>query len=162
MRTEYERQLNDCSTEISNIKSWINANTLDSNIRYLVAYSVVKASGTIEIVFKQMMYDALSDGAKEEAQTFLEKSIIDSSCNPNTGNISKMLEKSDSSRKALFDNIVKGKQEKSDLNSLVNLRNDIAHGRTISTSINTIERYFQSGRWILQELENLLFSVTTT
>ena len=52
---------------------WIAENKFHSNTRYLTAYAVVKASGTIEYVLKQMIFDRLSKGTSEETNNFLSK-----------------------------------------------------------------------------------------
>lgn len=156
MNTENIRIIEDCRDEIVKIQRWINANPLDSNVKFLVAYAVVKTSGTIEIVFKRLITSFLADGSKSETQRYLEKNIIDSSANPSTGKIESFIDQFDSERKIAFTNRFKDAQEKSDLNSLVQLRNDIAHGRNISTSIQMVNRYFESGIIILNALENLL------
>lgn len=156
MIAENIRRLDDCKVELDNIRMWINSNPLHSNVRYLVSYAVVKASGTIEIVLKSMVYDYLAEGAKVPTQAYLTKMVVDSSCNPNTGNISKMLEQIDVAKKTSFENSIKGSTQKGDLNSLVNLRNDIAHGRVISVTIGTVIKYFESGRSILEKLEQIL------
>ena len=122
-------------------------------MKYLVAYTVVKASGTIEIVFKSILHVFLAEGSKAETQLFLEKNIVDLSCNPSTGNIERLLEQIDNERKQSFSSRTKGIQEKTDLNSLVSLRNDLAHGRSINVSINVVQRYFESGVKILSMLE---------
>lgn len=156
MTDENERKIDDCCNELTNIKSWIDKNPLDSNVRYLAAYAVVKASGTIEVVFKSMIYDVLADKVKLETQNYLTKMVIESSCNPSTGNMSNLLDQLDTQRKIKFNNMIKGKTEKSDLNSLVSLRNDVAHGRTMNSSINTVKKYFESGVFILEKLEESL------
>lgn len=161
MTEECLRKLNDCRDELTNIRRWINRNQLDSNVRYLVSYSVIRSSGAIEQVYKQMIYDFLSNQAKNETQYYLEKQIIDSSSNPSVGLMLKMLEQFDIQRKELFDSVTKNTQEKGDLGSLVNLRNDIAHGRTNNPSINTVLRYFESGVVILNKLEAVLGGATT-
>lgn len=152
------RALDDCSMEIDNINKWIDKNQLDSNVRYLVSYAVVKSSGTLELVFKKMIYDFLSDSAKREARDFLVSTVIDSSCNPSTGNMNKIIEKFDGSRADKFTQLVKGTDDKAELNSLVQLRNDVAHGRTISQSINTIKKYYESGRHVLETLDSVLYT----
>lgn len=156
MIAENTRRLDDCKLELDNIRVWINSNPLHSNVRYLVSYAVVKASGTIEIVLKSMVYDYLAEGAKIPTQAYLTKMIVDSSCNPNTHNISRMLEQIDATKKTSFESEIKGSAQKGDLNSLVNLRNDIAHGRVISVTIGTVISYFESGRYILEKLEQVL------
>lgn len=59
--------------------------------------------------------------------------------------------------KTSFDQQVKQSREKDKLNSLVQLRNDFAHGDSISVSIDTVINYFDSGVKIL----NILDSVCT-
>ena len=158
MNQDDKRALDECGLEIEQIYKWINSNQLDSNVRYLVAYAVVKTSGTIEIVFKRMIYDFLSESAKREAQDFLVSTVIDSSCNPNTGNMNNIIQKFDGHRADRFSQLVKGTDDKVELNSLVQLRNDVAHGRTISSSINTIKKYYESGRRVLETLDSVLYT----
>jgi hypothetical protein len=156
MNVEDVRSISDCRDELQKIETWINKNPMDSNIKFLVAYAVIKSSGTVEIVFKRMIYSFLVKGSTIEAQKYLEKDIIDSSANPKTGVIEKYIEQFDNTRKDTFKNDLSGSQEKSDLNSLVKLRNDIAHGRDITTSIATVKRYFESGVFVLNKLDQLL------
>lgn len=162
MKQEYQRKIDDCAVELAGIKAWIDHHQLDTNVRYLVAYSVVKASGTIELVFKQMLYDFLAANAISETQHYLSMMIIDSSCNPTTGNISKLVGQADGQRSAAFDAAVKNTTDKSNLNSLVSLRNDLAHGRTNNPSINTVKTYFESGVVILQTLDGILYPSNST
>ena len=156
MTEEHKRSLQDCTDELNKIKMWIDKNPMHTNVKFLVAYAVIKSSGTIEIVFKSILHSFLSEDYKKETQTFLEKNIIDLSCNPNTGNISNLLGQIDAERKAEFDKKIKGTQQKVDLNSLVGLRNDIAHGRDINQTINTVRRYFESGVKIINIMDSLL------
>lgn len=162
MNDEHIRTLSDCDDELHKIKKWIDKNPLDTNVRFLVAYAVVKASGTVELVFKSNLHIFLAEDCKGETRTFLEKNIIDLSCNPSTGNMEHLLEQIDTARKELFSLRIKNTQEKMDLNSLVELRNDIAHGRSISVSINTVQRYFESGKAILNKLDAVLYGTPIT
>jgi len=94
MNKRYVEKLDDAKSELKEIRKWINSdkNKFDSKTRYLISYSVIKASGTIEVVFKHLIFDFLSIGALEETKTYLEKMIVESSCNPNTGNMSNLLQ----------------------------------------------------------------------
>lgn len=150
------RILDDCKNELERIKNWIQENTTHTNVKYLVSYAIVKSSGSIEIVFKSMIHDFLSTNCISETNKFLEKHIIDSSANPTTGVMESFLEKFDGSRKERFNTLIKGTQQKGELRSLVNLRNAIAHGSDVNTSINEVEKYFNSGRFILDKLEEVL------
>ena len=156
MNGKFLQMIADTRGELDSIHKWINdGNQFDSKTRYLISYAVVKASGTVEVIFKNMIYNFLIVGANEKAKGYLEKAIIDSSCNPNTGNMSNILQNISSELKALFDQQVKESGEKDKLNSLVQLRNDFAHGASISVSIDTVIKYFDSAVNILEILDNV-------
>lgn len=155
MNGENEQILIDCKQELQYIKTWIDHNPFDTNCRFLTAYAVVKACGSLELVLKRAICDYLIVGANEEASSYLTKCIIDASFNPSTGQVEHLLDKINVSWKTAFVTGTQGSEDKASLNSLVQLRNDIAHGRSISASINTINTYFDAGQAILQ----LLFSI---
>lgn len=156
MNGNYDRLLQDCAIELNNIQQWISNHNLDSNIRFLTSYSVIKACGTIEIVFKQMIYDYLALGANDEAKAFLNKSIIEASFNPSPGQIYKLLEKINTTWKQSFENSISGTNQKGQLKSLVELRNSFAHGSVITASMNDIKNYYSAGMWILEKLDETI------
>lgn len=158
MRADYENLLDATSHELKEIRKWINAdkNKFDSKTRYLISYSVIKASGTIEVVFKKIIYDYLSAGAGEKTAAYIEKMILDSSCNPNTGNMSNMLQNVSADWKKLFDDQEKLSGKKDKINSLVQLRNDFAHGDNINVSIDTVITYYDAAIDILKILNNVV------
>ena len=152
MNGDYRQTLRDCEVELNSIQQWIDSNRLDSNVRFLTSYSVIKACGTVEYVFKQIVYDYLSSGANEEAKTYLNKSIIEASFNPSTGQMYRILEKINSDWRVGFENLIKGSSQMGQLNSLVKLRNSFAHGSAITASINDVKNYYNAGIWILEKL----------
>ena len=156
MNGECERLLLDCENELNQIKEWIDDNVFNSNVRFLTLYSVIKSCSTIEVIAKRLIYNYLSQNGNTAANKYLEKAIIDSSTNPKTGNIEKILQQIDNDLKETFHSQL-NEPDKINLNSLVRLRNDFAHGKSINESINTIIRYFQSGKCILNQLNNILF-----
>lgn len=158
MNGDYERELNDCKIELEKIEHWINLNKLDSNVKYLVAYSVIKATASIEVILKKMVFEYLAQGVIDDTKKYLSNMIIESSCNPGPGNIGRILEQINGQLKRDFDENLKGTQQKGDLTSLVNLRNDFAHGRDVTASINTVVRYFNSGKWVLGVLDSILYT----
>lgn len=156
MNGEFEQMIEDTKEELKSIRKWINSgNQFDSKTRFLVSYAVIKTSGTVEVIFKNMIYNFLANGANDKTKSYLEKAIIDSSCNPNTGNMSNMLQNISSDWKIQFDEQVKQSGEKDKLNSLVQLRNDFAHGANISVSIEAVIRYFNSAVAVLNILDNV-------
>ena len=158
MKDEYIALIDDTKRELDEIRKWINngKNKFDSKMKYLISYSVIKSSGSIEVIFKGMVYDYLSCGANMEAKQYMMKMVLDSSCNPNTGNISNMLQNLSGEWKEKFDVDVKSSGCKDKLNSLVQLRNDFAHGANINVSIDTVITYFNSAVEILKILENTM------
>ena len=156
MNGDNKSVLYDCKSDLQSIKNWVNKNKMDSNVKYLTSYAVIKACGTIEIVAKKILYERLSEGANIEAQAYLTRMILDSSFNPKTGKICSILDMIDSNWKKEFDNSTKGEAEKDQLNSLVNLRNDLAHGKNISVSIQTVIAYYEGSIKILDKLEKII------
>ena len=135
----------------------IEKDKFDSNIKFLVSYSIIKTCGSIEIIFKNMIHEYLSKGCIEHTAKYLERSIIDSSMNPNTNKIKDLICQFDGHLGEEFENKVKEGNLKSDLNSLVRLRNTVAHGRDVTVGISTVEQYYKSGIRVLIILEELLF-----
>lgn len=117
MKSDYVDLIKNTDRELQEIRKWINAdkNRFDTKTKYLIAYSVIKASGSIEVVFKQIIYDYLTREAGEKTATYIEKMILDSSCNPNTGNMSNLLQNISSEWKEQFDALVKESGKKSKL-----------------------------------------------
>lgn len=152
MNGDYSLILKDCRIELENIQRWITANPMDSNVRYLTSYAVIKASGTIENVLKRIIFDTLSDGSKDETKNYLTKSIMDASYNPSPGQIYKLLEKINTDWKQQFESFIRGSNQKGELKSLVELRNSFAHGSSITASIRDVVNYFNAGIWILERL----------
>lgn len=160
MNGSYEQALRDCQIELDSIQQWIANNKLHSNVRYLTSYAVIKACGTIEYVFKQVVYDHLSEGANNEAKNFLNKNIVEASFNPGPGQMYKILEKINGVWKVNFENEIGGTNQKGQLKSLVDLRNSFAHGATITASINDVIAYYKSGVWILEKLDTVMRNST--
>lgn len=129
---------------------------MDSNVRYLVAYGVIKASGTIETVMKQMVFDHLSQSCNSEAIQYFTKYVLASSANPSFDKICKILGEINNAWKKLFKSYTSSTRQQIELDSLVELRNTFAHGGTITASIEDIIHYFISGIWILDRLSTIV------
>lgn len=156
MDGRYIPDLRDCSIELRAIQKWIGRNRFDSNVKYLIAYSVIKASGTIERVLKSMLFDYISRGANPEAINYFTKHITDASFNPSPGKIEKILESFNTTWASSFKLATSGKQQKTNLKSLIELRNSFAHGSSITSSIEDVLRYYIAGIWILNEVSKII------
>ena len=139
--------------EIKGIRKYINENKFDKNSRYLIAYSVIRTCGVIEIVFKRLIHNYLSNGVSQDTEQYLAKKIIDSSINPKTGLIEKTLEEINPSLCAKFKSKTTN-SEKSSINSLVSNRNDFAHGRNTSLSIEALHTYYESSKSVIEHLRS--------
>ena len=146
MDSRYVDMLDDCYREISMIETHIDGDKFNSLNPFLISYAVVKACGVIEVVYKNLIVDVISVGTTTEGKNYFEKNIRDSSSNPSTGNIQRLLQDLNTSWAQQFENQVKGKEEKGSLSSLVGLRNDFAHGRSVTASIGNVRKYFVYGR----------------
>ena len=158
MNESYKRQLDDCNDELSELKERIDKDQLDSMVKFLQRYAIIKACGTIEAVFKSILADKVEQGVSTEVQKYLDKNIRDSSSNPSTKQIERILEQFSNEWKIAFQDAVKQNhsQDKENLNSLVQLRNDFAHGSSPNASINTIIKQFESGRIIIELLDSII------
>ena len=158
MNDELRKSLDDVMEEIESIEKWISKNSMDRNTKYLIKYAVIRSCSVIETVFKKLIFNVMSDECNELVKNYLQKKIVGSSTNPKTGNIEKVLQEINSSWKKEFqDYLAENTEKKGDLNSLVTLRNDFAHGTdSSSATIGNIKKYFKSGIDILDKLENIL------
>lgn len=157
MNGKYKSKIDDCSNELKKIKKWIDQNKLDSNVKYLVNYAVIKCCGTIENIYKDMIFDYLANGANIETINYLTRNIINSSSNPSTKKIKNMLQSINKNWASDFDKRIKGKNEMRQLNSLVDLRNTFSHGGSITSSIDEVILFFLAGEWILQQLYECIY-----
>lgn len=158
MNGNYEQKLDACSNELNHIQAWINRNPIDSNVKYLTSYAVIKASGTIEQVLKEMLFDTISVGGSDEAKTYFNRNIIEASFNPSTKKIANLLPQMSREWYRDFLNRTNGSTQKEQLDSLVDLRNSFSHGNEITTSIGDVINYFDSGKWVLEQLGEVLSS----
>lgn len=160
MKLEFEATLNDCRVELDTIKTAISADRFATANRFLISYAVIKASGTIESVCKNMIFEKISGGASEEAKEFLRKGIVEASFNPSVGKIKMLLDKTNIAWATEFDNRTKASSDKSNLTSLVTLRNSFAHGDAITATIENVITYFDSSRRIIETVDDILTNIT--
>lgn len=152
----YQQIISDTEEQLEVIKKWISKNSFHVNVKFLVSYAIIKSSGTIETIYKQIVFNHLVKNANDEAIKFLDRNILESSSNPSTGQIEKMLESVNGKWAEEFKQRVKDGNIKSDLNSLVQLRNDFAHGKDVIASIETVMTYFRSAKQIMKILDEIV------
>lgn len=156
MNGENTELLHDCDIELQKISKWIDSHKLDSNIKYLVPYAVMKSCGTIEHVLKSTLYEYLIDGAPCETQNFLQKKILEASFNPSSEKIYQLLKNMNRSWNDDFKKRTRDSDDKDKLDSLVSLRNDFAHGSSISATITNVIDYYESAKIIISHIDNII------
>lgn len=163
MHSDFITDIEEVRNELLDIKKEINSgkHKLSKISKHLTYYSVVRASGRIEVLFKKILCDRLKldcGTSHNRIKDFILKEIMDSSSNTKTGIIESYLYKFDPGWKNSFSEKLNGHEHniKSDLNSLVQLRNDVAHGNNCTATIDTILSYYESGVLVLDILDNVL------
>lgn len=148
--------ISDCQNELIDIQNYIASDPFNSMVKYLVSYAVIKSCGTIEIIFKDIIYQHLIQNANSEAISFFTKNIKESSSNPKTDRICDTLKQLNGAWNTSFKTQINSSSDKNMLNSLVDSRNQLAHGNSISASINDVINQFNAGCNILNILDSIV------
>ncbi|WP_428034831.1 HEPN domain-containing protein [Amphritea sp.] len=159
--TDVDQQLTICQTELASIQGIITGLGLTSNIvPYLTKYSVIRACGTIENAFKTVIADYIEHRSKKQVKRFISKRIREGSANPSFDMICRFLGEFDENWKSEFKtklNMEPNKQSLTDsLQSLVDARNDFAHGGNPGASITDVITYFGNARRIIEIMDDVI------
>mgnify|MGYP000432529839 CR=1 FL=1 len=169
MNEDCRRLIQDCYQDITKIETLILHDQMATENRFLIDYSIIRACSTIEKCFKITIYEYLSKRVKLDTRAYLSKQLIDSSANPRVGIMESILSDINGNKCNIFKDKIQthisddrnhvSDNIKSDLNSLVTLRNDVAHCNLTSRtqSIGTIIKYYKSGVKVLRYLEDTLY-----
>lgn len=153
--------LDECAREITAIDGLVAGLGIGSNIvPYLSKYGLIKACGTIEQSFKSIVADKCSCRAKQQIKNYLNRTVRNSSSNPSFDNICKLLKCFDTTWRDNFKNTVNNHQRsanlKTSLQSLVDARNEFAHGGNPRVSINDVVQYFTDARELIECLDSVV------
>lgn len=155
-----DKQLILCSEELETIRQFLNG--MGDGARptpYMKRYAVIRASGAIEVAFKQIIADRVDEDCKTQVKNFIKKKIRDSSVNPKLGQIQNMLTDFDIRWSKKFDELISlGDKPKYSgaLTILVNARNEFAHGGTPDIDISTTIECFKGGYDVLKILDQVV------
>ncbi|GGR64900.1 hypothetical protein GCM10008959_28800 [Deinococcus seoulensis] len=161
MKQEVIDILDECDAELRQIKIFLGAMGLGSAMTpYISRYAVIKACGSIEVAFKNNVNDICSPRTKKEVKYYLRKEVIGSSMNPSYDNIIKLISKFSEDWPREFKREVNNDPDasrlKTSLKSLVDGRNEFAHGGSPSITIDDTIRYFADSRKILEILDGVM------
>jgi len=150
-----------CANELAAIETLVDGLGIGSSIvPYLSRYGVIKACGTIEQAFKSIVADKCSFRGKPQVKRFLRRKIRESSTNPSYSAICSVLHDFDENWKNDFkkaiDSDSRGVALKTSLQSLVDARNEFAHGGSPHVSIADVIQYYSDARLVIEKLDAIV------
>ncbi len=158
---DVQQFLTDCDTELGHIETLIN--TLGGTnliVPYLNKYSVIRACGTIEISFKTVIADYCSKRSKPQVKTFLNKKVRENSANPTYDKIIQILNDFDNNWVNNFKTQLQALPNyqiiQSSIQSLVDARNDFAHGGNPTVTFTDIKSYFSEAKVLIATLDSII------
>ena len=158
---EVQRELSECSTELAHVKNLVDGlGAASAIVPYLTKYAVIRACGSIEWSFKTIIADYCSRRSKQQVKRFLTRRVREGSANPSYDMICRFLHDFDSDWKRDFKSKIDQEPDKTilllSLQSLVDARNDFAHGGNPSASITDVLTYFLHARRILETMDDVV------
>lgn len=157
---EVSQILSDCSDELENIRALlVGLGDAANPTPYVKKYAVIRATGAIEVGFKQIISDKVDDGCNVQVKNFIKKKVRESSFNPKFGLIESLLIEFDQRWKDKFDELLSLEDKpalKGALTELVNARNEFAHGGNPNVDIEKTISCFENGRKVLKILDEVV------
>jgi hypothetical protein len=150
--------LTQCSAELAHVKASIDALGVTSPVSpYLTMYAVIRACGSIEVSFKALIADFCNKRSKKQVKRYIALKITRSSANPSHSKIVEMLDQFDENWKTGYKASIGADPAKThlldSLQSLVDARNEFAHGGSPTLSINDVIRHFDHARKVLEHVD---------
>lgn len=159
--SDVQQLLADCDTELAHIDTLITSlGGTNLIVPYLNKYSVIKSCGTIEISFKTLIADYCSKRSKQQVKNFLNRRVRENSANPSYNRIIQILADFDGNWVKNFKTQMKALANynsiTSSVQSLVDARNDFAHGGNPTITFSDIKQYFSESKFIIVTLDNVI------
>lgn len=152
--------LDDCLSELDSIAALlVGIGDAAKPTPYIKKYAVIRATGSIETAFKQIIADKIDKDSHIQVKNFIKRKIRDSSCNPKLGMIENMLTEFDDRWRARFDEQMALDDKprlKGALTNLVDARNEFAHGGNPDMEIGSTISYFKDGVRVLEILDHVV------
>lgn len=152
--------LDECADELASINALLVGLGDGANpTPYVKKYAVIRATGAIEVSFKQIIADKVDDGCNIQVKNFVRKKVRESSFNPKFGLIENLLIEFDQRWKEKFDELLALEDKpalKGALTELVNARNEFAHGGNPDVDIAQTISCFENGRRVLNILDEVV------
>lgn len=129
---------------------------------YIKKYAVIRATGSIEASFKQVIADRVDQDSHDQLKNFIAKKVRNSSSNPRLDAIQTLLSEFDDRWRSRFDEKMALSDQpklKGALTQLVKARNSFAHGGAEELPIETTIECFVLACGVIEILDETVHDV---
>jgi hypothetical protein len=139
--------------------NYFKAKELDDELTsHIAKYMTVLISGVFEESIKSILKESIQkETITNVTRSFIFKQIEITFRNPDHKNIKTLLNKFNKEWIKNLNNIIEDKNWES-LNSIVNNKNNIAHGNSSSITFEDIKTYYNDSRIIIIELDQMILN----
>lgn len=152
-----ERLLEECRQELAAITALLTGYGDGARpTPYIKKYAVIRATGSIESAFKQIIADRVDRDSHAQLKNFVNRKIRSASCNPRLDMIENMLSEFDDVWRSRFDEkiaLADKPKLKGALSELVNARNSFAHGGAAELQIEKTVECFEAACSVMEILD---------
>ena len=153
--------LKQCREELNHIRDSITALGVMSPVApYLTKYAVIRACGAVEVSFKNLIVDFCSKRSKKQVKRFIYMRVAKGSANPSHDNILNLLNQFDEDWKKVYKANLSAdpdrRQLQDSLQSLVDARNDFAHGGNPTLSISDVLTHFSNAQKVIEHIDSVI------
>ena len=160
---EVEQLLQECRNELGSIKALLTGiGDAALPTPYIKKYAIIRATGSIESGFKQIIADRVDRDSHTQLKNFVARKIRNSSCNPRLDMIQGMLTEFDEEWRSRFDEKIALADQpvlKGALTDLVKARNSFAHGGAAELPIDKTIQCFEHACVVLLLLDQTVHEV---
>lgn len=150
-----------CRSELVHVETSIATLGVVSSVApYLTKYAVIRACGVVEVSFKALIADFCNKRSNKQVKRYIALKITRSSANPSHSKIIEMLDQFDEDWKNAFKAKIGADPDKThlldSLQSLVDARNEFAHGGNPTLSISDVIRHFDHACRVLGYVDHVV------
>lgn len=124
---------------------------------FLAIYLAVLASGVYEDVIETLFSSYAAKNGNPQIQNFFRETLNKTFRNPDSGKVKEFLNRVDTDWGAKFDGILRaGGGTTSGMDSIVNNKNQIAHGGMSSATVADVEKFHAQALAVLDAVEQVM------
>ena len=158
---DVDLHLTQCRMELDHVQTAISTLGVMSPVTpYLTNYAVIRACGAVEVSFKSLIADFCTKRSKKQVKRFIHMKVKRGSANPSHKNITAILNQFDEEWEKNFKKNLKldpNKQSLLDsLQSLVDARNEFAHGGSPTITIADVIQHFDHARRVVEHVDSII------